>query len=183
MSEELIVRQCAPTLAGLKTGSIFNCPYRCRKSLLEGISKMNTRLSEKGLRFIPLRISESQALIYIYRPEKLKKDLSSEEAADILNSLGYTCPDMHKCLSRLRERLKGCSDFPHEIGLFLGYPPEDVKGFIENRASGHKLSGYWKVYGDTKRALKTFALYKKCTRVYVDRCACGTSVERLAVAC
>ena len=26
MSEELVVRQCAPTLAGIKTGSLFSCP-------------------------------------------------------------------------------------------------------------------------------------------------------------
>ena len=25
MSEEMVVRQCAPTLAGIKTGSLFPC--------------------------------------------------------------------------------------------------------------------------------------------------------------
>ena len=25
-------------------------------------------------------------------------------------------------------------EFPHDIGLFLGYPPEDVLGFITNKA-------------------------------------------------
>lgn len=182
MSEELIISQCAPTLAGLKTGNIFNCSCNRRKGLYECISQMNNRLSEKGLRFIPLKIYGSRAMIYVYRPDRLKKDLEDEDAAAILKSLGYTCRDMHKCINRLRERLKGRKDFPHEIGLFLGYPPEDVKGFIENGATGHKLSGYWKVYGDVKKALKTFALYKKCTRVYLNRCACGVSVERLAVA-
>mgnify|MGYP006917983558 CR=1 FL=1 len=27
MSEEQVVRNCAPTLAGLKTGNLFACPY------------------------------------------------------------------------------------------------------------------------------------------------------------
>ena len=36
--------------------------------------------------------------------------------------------------SRLIKRLNEDAEFPHEIGLFPGYPPEDVRGFIENRA-------------------------------------------------
>ena len=34
MSDELIVRHCAPTLAGLKTGTVFGCPYSDRKELI-----------------------------------------------------------------------------------------------------------------------------------------------------
>ena len=33
MSEELFVSQCAPTLAGVKTGSLFSCPYETREEL------------------------------------------------------------------------------------------------------------------------------------------------------
>ena len=32
-------------------------------------------------------------------------------------------------------------EFPHEVGLFLGYPPEDVKGFIDHRANNFKCAG------------------------------------------
>lgn len=31
--------------------------------------------------------------------------------------------------------------FPHEIGVLLGYPAEDVKGFVVNE--GKKLSLFW----------------------------------------
>ena len=34
MSEENVVRLCAPTLAGIKTGSLFPCPYENRETLL-----------------------------------------------------------------------------------------------------------------------------------------------------
>ena len=27
MSEDIIVRYCAPTLAGIKTGNMFSCPF------------------------------------------------------------------------------------------------------------------------------------------------------------
>ena len=49
-----------------------------------------------------------------------------------------------QCLARLIERLKDADEFPHEIGLFLGYPPEDVEGFIQE-PNGQKYTGIWKV--------------------------------------
>ena len=73
-------------------------------------------------------------------------------------------------------------DFPHEVGLFLSYPPEDVKGFIENRAANAKCTGVWKVYGDERQARQTFAKYKKCTQVYCERWQSGSGLDKLAVA-
>lgn len=78
--------------------------------------------------------------------------------------------------------LAGGGEFPHEIGLFLGYPPEDVCGFIENRAGGYKCVGEWKVYGDADKAKEIFAKYRKCTEVYCAQFAQGKSIERLTVA-
>ena len=34
MSEELVIRQAAPTLAGIKTGSLFPCPCEDKAALL-----------------------------------------------------------------------------------------------------------------------------------------------------
>ena len=31
MSTELLIQCCAPTLAGMKTGSIYSCPYETRE--------------------------------------------------------------------------------------------------------------------------------------------------------
>ena len=83
---------------------------------------------------------------------------------------------------QLIKRMCADEEFPHEIGLFLGYPPEDVRGFIENGAENCKCVGCWKVYGNVEAAKKTFAKYKKCTDVYSRQQANGKSVERLTVA-
>ena len=56
-------------------------------------------------------------------------------------------------------RLQRFEAFPHEIGLFLSYPPEDVRGFIEHKGHESKCDGCWKVYGDAERAKKTFRTY------------------------
>ena len=49
MPEEILIRQGAPTLAGIKTGSLFPCPCEDREALLADIRQLNRRLSPKGL--------------------------------------------------------------------------------------------------------------------------------------
>lgn len=182
MSDDYLVRHCAPTLAGIKTGSLFTCPFTSQKELLNTVREMNTRLIPKGLRVLPLRVSDSKALIYVYRPKKLSSDIADADAARLLRNQGYDTVTCEKCIARLGRRLRCQKEFPHEIGLFLGYPPEDVCGFIENRACNCKCVGCWKVYGDEEAAKKKFAQYRKCTQVYCDRWAKGTDIERLTVA-
>ena len=70
----------------------------------------------------------------MFRPGKLVRDLEQKDAAPILEEAGYEPGDCVGCIRRLIDRLHAGGEFPHEIGLFLGYPPEDVRGFIDNRA-------------------------------------------------
>ena len=182
MTDDHLVRHCAPTLAGLKTASLFTCPYENRDALLDAVRRTNRRLRPKGLRMLPLRFSDRKALIYLYRPKMLRCDLADDNASELLHRCGYDTGTCEQCIVRLARKLRGREDFPHEIGLFLGYPPEDVQGFIEHHACGCKCVGCWKVYGDEDAAKKKFAQYKKCTEVYCDQWAKGKDIERLAVA-
>ena len=93
MPEELVVRHCSPTLAGLKTGNMFTCRYDTKQELYGDISVMNKRLRAKGLRAIPLRFESGKALIYIYRPAKLERDFCNSEVCRILVDCGYKCSD------------------------------------------------------------------------------------------
>ena len=65
MSEELVIRQCSPTLAGLKTGNLFSCSGKGRKELLESLRRFNRDLVPRGARMIPLRVGERSALVYL----------------------------------------------------------------------------------------------------------------------
>ncbi len=49
--------------------------------------------------------------------------------------------------------------FPHEIGIFLGYPAGDVMEYIRNNGKNYILCGYWKVYHNPEEARRTFELY------------------------
>ena len=180
MSDEQVIRHCAPTLASIKTANLFSCVFTDRQEMLNHVRKLNLRLKGKGLRVLPLCIKENRGLIYVYRPEKLSKDLRNELAERLLNRCGYTCGDENACLRKLIERINMLSDFPHEIGLFLGYPPEDVDGFI-NRRGDCKCCGFWKVYGDVDKARQLFARYRKCTDIYCRLCHEGKSIEKLTV--
>ncbi|MBR2132493.1 MAG: DUF3793 family protein [Oscillospiraceae bacterium] len=182
MSEEMIIRHCSPTLAGLKTGSLFSCACSSREELTQSLRRINRKLVPKGLRVIPLRIRGERALIYVYRLSDLKRDLNNQQARELLEENGYLSEKVEQCLMRLIRRVKMGEEFPHEIGLFLSYPPEDVNGFIHNKACKHKCVGCWKVYGDETAAQKTFARYEKCTRVYCSQWEKGRSIERLTVA-
>ena len=142
MSEEEIVRLGAPTLAGIKTGSLFTCAYTSRKSVEESLRQLNRCFAPKGLCLLPLRYSEKNVLLYLFRPAELSRDLQNSEAAELLRQEGYPCESCGKCLAALTRKLRSGEEFPHEIGLFLSYPPEDVKGFIENRAANYKLKSF-----------------------------------------
>lgn len=181
MSEEMLVRHCSPTLAGMKTGNMFTCTFADVIEMRDSIRRWNRLLGKKGLRILPLRFRNNRALVYVYRPEKLTRDLKNSMACRLLQEKGYVTETPARCISYLRKKLDDSEDFPHEIGLFLGYPPEDVCGFIENK-DGCKCVGCWKVYGDVEKAQKVFAKYKKCTNVYCAQLAKGRSIERLTVA-
>lgn len=155
MSEDLLVRHCSPTLAGIKTGNLFSCPCTSRADLTKELCRLNKKLVPKGIRVLPLRVCGGRALIYVYRPHALECDLANQRARALLLKYGYTPENPNCCVVHLMRRL--CAEeFPHEIGLFLSYPPEDVLGFIQNRACNHKCVGCWKVYGDEQAAKNIF---------------------------
>lgn len=179
MSEKIVIKNCSPTLAGLKTGNLFNAAFKNKADMLENIRRWNIMFCKKGLRAIPLSCKNGVTLVYIYRVSQLSRDLDRLEARCILTHKGYPkSPEM--CVARLAGHLKSGGDFPHEIGLFLGYPPEDVRGFMEKRKC--KFAGCWKVYGDEDYAKKQFRQYKKCTAVYCRLHSIGITLERLTVA-
>ena len=194
MSEDQVVRHCAPTLAGLKTGNIFNASYTSDEELNASLAALNETLEDRGLRVVCLRAGGGRALIYVYRPQQLQRDLNRTEARSLLQGFGYvlknpeSCTDPDSlvntdlCIAYLAQRICLTDTFPHEIGLFLGYPPEDVEGFICHKGMNCKICGYWKVYGDAEAARKRFDQFTKCTGVYLKHLECGASLKKLAVA-
>jgi len=181
MSEAYLVKHSAPTLAAIKTAALFTCPYESKEQFLCAVRRINRLLVPKGIRLIPLRYDAKRVLVYLYRPEMLREDFSRQEVLNILRRAGYNDLREEKCILELIHRLNIREEFPHEIGLFLGYPPEDVQGFIDHHGNDFKCCGIWKVYGNEERARRLFAAYKRCTDYYCDAILAGKTVEQLAV--
>ena len=55
MSEDLVIQYCSPTLAGLKTGSLFSCPCPSEEEVRRDVRALNQVLVPKGLCVLPLR--------------------------------------------------------------------------------------------------------------------------------
>ena len=182
MSEDLIIRNCSPTLAGIKPGNMFSCTYPSQRALQQYVRRISKALVPKGVRVLILRAGEGRALIYVFRYTQVEKMLADPQAARILKAYGYREMRVEPCLCRLLSRCQDRNDFPHEIGLFLGYPPEDVVGFIQNKACNQKCTGFWKVYGDPVQAQRTFNKYRICTNVYTSQFERGNTIDWLTVA-
>ena len=138
MSEEILIQYASPTLAGLKAGNLFSVEFSGKADMQESIRETNKVLVPKGLRMIPVCEQGKRTLVYLFRPSVVKKELSADKAREILNRCGYHDGTMEQHLVRLIGRMKRKKEFPHEIGLFLGYPLEDVEGFCRKKGADCK---------------------------------------------
>lgn len=180
--EEYLIEHCAPTLASIKTASLFTMGFSNEKDFAAEIEYWNTSLAEKGIVLLTLRKREQRALIYVCRKSHLRKDLSYPGVARFLDGYGYGSTEVDQAIETLKGRMKRSEEFPHEIGIFLGYPLGDVIGFIQNAGQNYKCAGCWKVYCNECEAIRRFALYKKCKEIYRRLWKQGKSVQRLTVA-
>ena len=134
-----------------------------------------------GINIVSVKENGKRVLLYLYRPDYLKKELSNPDAVEILEKRGYMCEDVDMCLYQLVRNLSHYESFPHEIGLFLGYPPEDVKCFINNPSEGVVCVGCWKAYNNKDKAEATFKKFKKCSECYMRHYKSGKSLKQLLV--
>lgn len=89
--------------------------------------------------------------------------------------------DAESCIRHLEGRLHHSCCFPHEIGVFLGYPPEDVKGFIMNGGRNCKCCGLWKVYCNEKEKKQLFHKLKRCSEIYLQVFSEGRDLVQMTV--
>ena len=188
--ETVMIEQCAPVLASLKPAGLFRYETRDCADLARRVKNWNVQLEPKGLRVRVLKgcVRNHRYLVYVYRESKLTAVLADEKVQSFLRQEGYRLPeagevpDVGNMLTQLSRKLCCSAEFPHEIGVFLGYPLGDVVGFIENRGKNFTCCGCWKSYGDPDAAQKHFDQLSKCTAVYLRLFHSGTPILRLAVA-
>lgn len=159
--EQLLINHCAPTLKGLKSSNMININKADFPNIEFEINCFNE--NSQNLKIKILCNCNKKILILLYNPSMLSIQLSKDTHIKLLKKFNYSFDaKIDILLDELSYKISVNKDFPHEIGLFLGYPIEDVIGFIEFKGANFKLCGYWKVYGDENKARFLFTCYNYC---------------------
>ncbi len=166
--------QCAPVLMGFKISNLLIVEKEKCSQVMQEFT--GTELSSELL-----MSSDTKAAFLIYRKEGLCSYLEKPKVWALMKSFGYDRMVLEEILEEFSVRYTGYvqenEDFPHEMGLLLGYPAEDVAGFIQNEGENFLYSGYWKVYANLSEALDNFSRYKQAKETAVKMVLEGKNIS------
>lgn len=181
--DELLAFHCSPVLAGIKPSNLISLPNSDSEEIDTLLFAYNQQFKERGIVFRRLCACSKRSLLFVYNSKALQELLSDPGYRAYLIAAGYEQKAaLDEDLKLLEDHLQTGKGFPHEIGVFLGYPLEDVLGFIIHNGNNCKYSGYWKVYGDVSKAQKIFAAYESCRDYTLQKLAEGLPLHMAAVA-
>ncbi|ESE29962.1 hypothetical protein HMPREF9089_00996 [Eubacterium brachy ATCC 33089] len=179
--EKFLIEHCSPTLASLKAGNLVNISKYEIENASKSIEELNEKLNKKGVNVRIVKESNTRILVYVYRKDKLIDEWAKPGVKSFMEKRGYGDLSVDMAIDKLSDKLMKNEGFPHEIGMFLGYPLGDVIGFIANSGKNSKCTGCWKVYCDECNAKKKFAQFDKCKKVYKNLWNSGKGLMQLAV--
>ena len=177
--EQKLAFHTAPALLGIKCANLIALK-KSEFDISACADEFNRKAAAKGLKMKQLCECGVRMLVLVYSERLLAKKLSDSESRELLRKYGYT-DDMtlDDCLKKLAERVaENNGEFPHEVGVFLDYPIEDVVGFIKNNGENFKMCGCWKVYGNEETAKRKFENYNKCRKYLCNKLNEGVDIYR-----
>ena len=174
--ETRLVLQCAPFISGLKISNLLIVSIK-DEALIRII------LQRAGISFFRLLRTEEKVTFLLFCRKRLEKFLAQDEVRAILLTQGYEDFSLGKILCAFRGRYvaymkeNGC--FPHEMGLLLGYPPEDVWGFIKNGGRNFLYAGYWKVYEGVQKKIELFQRFDGAKEDMIQLLSKGVGMQEI----
>lgn len=155
-----LIENIGPTIMGVKPATLINIKCGDILSLCQSVCE-----EYESLGLILIKRYETGGKVFVYHKESLESILSQREVRGFLHKLGYPkSQTVEKYLSSLSKRILE-TVFPHEIGLFLGYPVEDVCGFMGAPIPYRKTMG-WRMYGDVNSSERIYNKFMEA-RTYV----------------
>ena len=145
--EECLAYHCAPVLRKCKSANMFHISRSKIPNIDCLVHEYNEIFSSKQLFIRILQADKPRITIYLYSAEILESILEDPAIRSFLRQYKYPLNSISACLDHLDKRLNE-TKFPHEIGIFLGYPLQDVLGFINHEMCYYV--GTWKVYNSNK---------------------------------
>lgn len=155
-AETQLALQCAPLIAGVKISNLLVVSTGMEDTVKQCLRK-------SGISFLLLLRTREKARYLLFRKKPLEAYLMRKEIRELLQESGYQDFMLGNILSTFQKRYQGymCGEpgFPHEMGVLLGYPVEDVRGFMEQNGQNALYQGYWKVYAHVPEKKRLFARY------------------------
>lgn len=154
-----------PTLKKIKPASLIHFQRKYISDIDSFFAVFIEELSKFGCSYEVIYSNIRSLYILIYQESQLRVLLGNYSKHSILLENGYdvaanslqTTFEVFK--KRYEKHMRYKVEFPHELGLFLGYPVLDVEGFIQNNGQNYLINGYWKVYQNVENALDIFKIY------------------------
>ena len=172
-----IVLQCAPFLKGKKV----SCGITMEDAMYDELYNI---LGGSGISYRRLSAAEGRCLVLFYREKELSEYVNRVGIRSFIREFGYIEMGLDEMLERLSCRTALFSreeiGYPHEIGIFFGYPVEDVQGFIRNAGREYLFLGYWKVYSNPMAAKMIFKEYDQAKVCAVNEFLTGKSIKDIA---
>jgi len=163
-ADYLFLNYLAPTLCGIKPANLFTLTDSDFTET--DIKYWESKLKNQNLNLSVFKITENRWMILAYDLVWIRQILSDDLVQAYLRGKNYRNPlNTTQTLNELFYRLQNQTGFPHEVGLFLGYPIEDVMSFEQNQGHNCKYCGYWKSYCNPEEAKKCCAQYKQCSQM------------------
>lgn len=169
-----------PTLKNIKPSSFIHFQRKYMNEINNFHIILKNELDKFECSYEVIYSDIKSLYILFYQERQLKVLLNNYSNNSILLGNGYgvgensiqTVLEVFKARYKKYMLLK--TEFPHELGLFLGYPLLDVEGFINNDGKNYLMNGYWKVYQNVEYALNTFKIYtylrKEAEKFYTQGC-------------
>ena len=129
--------------------------------------------SRLGIQSVILDEYHGKSYVLFYDRELLLRTMESSGSKEVLKIFGYDGMELEPLIHRVSLRLQKChrrkeAEFPHEIGIMLGYPHLDVLGYIKHHGKEALYDGYWKVYDDVAKAKEIFLQYDIAKKVLLQ---------------
>lgn len=168
--------ECAEILAGVKPANLINLvdrPHPCGRNFYQLWHKCGAELLAGGGLVGQVLVDRGDSLLLlVHAPRLLEELLALPSVRAMLRRVGYRDLDQPAAiLDQLRGRCRGGDGFPHEIGIFLGYPLKDVAAFLGWIPLPLVAQGPWKIYGQPGKSLLLAATHRRCRNRMARRLA------------
>ena len=167
-----IVRCTAATIAGRKPATLMNISNDIN-GLLNAWDRYRTDIfSISEIDYYELKRTDKNAIVLFFNQNKLDELLRNESVNKFLSECGYEFDSIDYVLDMLRRRYAtvGC---PPEIGVFLGIPLKDVKGFMGLNSLRNTKCGMWQIYGDPAASEERMNEYRSARNIVIRRLFSG----------